>query len=1697
MKQLMKMLPTIALLMIAGNTIVSAQYITVTIAGTGTAGYSGDGRPGNQANINGPMDVCIDAAHNVYFVDAGNSRIRKVSATTGIITTVAGGGGSTADGVPATSASLTALTKMCADAAGNLYISTSNKIRKITTGGIITTVAGTGVAGYTADGVLATTAELNGPVGVCVDATGNIYIADAGNNRIRKVTAATGIISTIAGTGTFGTTGDGGPATAATISSANFLCIDDSANVFCANSSTIRKITATTGVINTVCSSSEINGMCTDGHGDIYYVQDSCGCQKFNLATGITTLIANDGIDGYNGDGGNSVIMELNWPSGVCLDPAGNIYVADKSNNRVRKIGILTSAPSFIYGASQQITPCPGYASSLSTPLAVTDLDTSVTETWTVVTSPTIGTLAGFPATAASGGRSGLATPSAATYTPFAGYLTGTDSFVVQVSNGTSSATAKIYVSINAASPGTISGASVVCAGGSTIGLTETVSTGAWNVSNPNATIGTDGRLTGVTAGTDTVKYTLSFCEMTTTHVVTINPLPATAPISGSDTVCVGATTTMSDAVTGGVWTSSYIWDFTIGSSSGIVTGVSYSYGPDQVSYAVSNALGCTATVTKPLTVMAATMAISGGSTICIGASVSLYEEIAGGTWSVSNGHAAITGSGSYVTLTGVTTGLDTVIYTNTNGCGTATAKQVVTINPLVAPGTLSGPGTVCVDAEIVLTPSIPGGSWTDANGDVFAFGDGYVEGWTAGIDTVYYTGVCASSAVAATITVNPLPGGTIAGPAFVCLGATITLTDITSGGTWNADNPNATIVSSGTASAVVTGITLGTDIISYASTNMCGTGTVSKSITIDPVISSSGTVSGPSAVCTGAMIDLITTAPGGTWSATNADASVATSTGIGIVTGMSAGTDTIVYTAACATTNATAVVTVHPSPSVGAISGSDTLCVGATSILSDAVTGGTWSSMNPFTVSVSATGTVTGSHFGSGSIRYTTSNAWCTAYSSKTLTIYAPASGISGGSVVCLASAISLSDAVPGGTWSATNGNATIVSTGGGSATATGVITGSDTVIYTNTNMCGTASVTQVISVNPPAVAGTISGATSVCIGAATAHYTDTSPGGTWGTSNTTLAHIGPAGYLTALIAGPDTVVYTVNSGCNVAAARYPISVGTYAGTITGPAFVCPGSTITLTDAATGGTWSVGNSSVSVSGAGVVAGVLPGVDTVFYSETNACGTGTTSAIITFYSIPFAAPIGSPADVCAGATITATDISGGGVWSEATGHLSILSSGIITGISMGTDTIKYTLSNSCGSATASRLITINPLPDAGTVVSAASLCAGATTVATDAVAGGLWSAATGHISISVTGGVSAISAGIDTVKYSVTNSCGIATAWQLITINPLPDAGTVVSAASLCTGATAVATDAVAGGLWSAATGHISISVTGGVSAISAGIDTVIYSVTNSCGTATAWQLITINPLPDAGTVVSAASLCAGATAVATDAVAGGLWNTTTGNSTTSASGVITGVTAGLDTISYTVTNTCGAATSTWAITINPLPVAGTITSEAGSVYVGATITVTDAAPGGLWSTSNDDASVSGAGVVAGIVPGIDTVVYTVTNSCGSATTYTIVEITGANTSGITPVNSSSIMVFPNPAASILNIEWTDMPDKTATIVIADVTNRVIWKGYLLNNTGNKGVLELNLSGLSDGVYMLFVNGASAHYTEKVVVSKR
>ena len=351
---------------------IIAQNIT-TIAGTGTQGYNGDGILATTAQLNCPQGLAVDAAGNIYITDLVGHRIRKVDISTGLISTIAGTGtsGYNGDGILATSAQICAPSALAFDGNGDLYFTDrcNGRVRKITIStGIITTVAGTGGGGYNGDGILATAATLNAPNDVAFDASDNMYIADWQNYRVRKVDKITGIISTIAGTGTAGYNGDGIIATIAQINAPCGIIFDNAGNIYIAELSghRIRKITISTGLISTIAGTGTA-GYNGDGiaatsaqlnftayirfdAAQNMYIGDAGNqrVRKIDRSTGIISTIAGTGTGGYNGDGILATTAQLNTPWNVYFDKLNcNMYIAEYNNQRIRKItGGFTGCPS-------------------------------------------------------------------------------------------------------------------------------------------------------------------------------------------------------------------------------------------------------------------------------------------------------------------------------------------------------------------------------------------------------------------------------------------------------------------------------------------------------------------------------------------------------------------------------------------------------------------------------------------------------------------------------------------------------------------------------------------------------------------------------------------------------------------------------------------------------------------------------------------------------------------------------------------------------------------------------------------------------------------------------------------------------------------------------------------------------------------------------------------------------------------------------------------------------------------------------------------------------------------------------------------------------------------------------------------------------------------------------------------------------
>jgi uncharacterized protein (TIGR03437 family) len=333
----------------------AAKGNIVTVVGNGSLGFSGDGSAANKAILNQPTGVALDSAGNLYIADSENYRIRKAvtGGGSGAISTIAGNGGVSysGDGGAAAKAQLNGPLGVAVDSGGNLYIAdtANNAVRKVTAAGTISTLAGSGTLGSGGDGAAATSAQLNGPQGVAVDASGNVYIADTGNAKVRKVSAG-GTISTYAGSGTAGFAGDGAAATSAQLNLPIGLAVDSGGNLYIADygNNVVRRVAASGGTISTVAgntvqsyggdgakaTSAALNGpqsVAVDGGGNLYIADSQNNRVRVVTPAGGISTVAGTGLPGYTGDGKAATSAQIVSPSGLVVDSTGGLYFTDSS----------------------------------------------------------------------------------------------------------------------------------------------------------------------------------------------------------------------------------------------------------------------------------------------------------------------------------------------------------------------------------------------------------------------------------------------------------------------------------------------------------------------------------------------------------------------------------------------------------------------------------------------------------------------------------------------------------------------------------------------------------------------------------------------------------------------------------------------------------------------------------------------------------------------------------------------------------------------------------------------------------------------------------------------------------------------------------------------------------------------------------------------------------------------------------------------------------------------------------------------------------------------------------------------------------------------------------------------------------------------------------------------------------------------
>jgi gliding motility-associated-like protein len=612
------------------------------------------------------------------------------------------------------------------------------------------------------------------------------------------------------------------------------------------------------------------------------------------------------------------------------------------------------------------------------------------------------------------------------------------------------------------------------------------------------------------------------------------------------------------------------------------------------------------------------------------------------------------------------------------------------------------------------------------------------------------------------------------------------------------------------------------------------------------------------------------------------------------------------------------------------------------------------------------------------------------------------------------------------------------------------------------------TARLAVTVTITPTPSAGVLSGTQNVCVGSSTTFSSSVS-GGTWSSSNATIATVDASGLVSGVSAGSATITYTVTaSGCPDATATRTVTVtaAPNAGTLSGTQSICTGSTTTFVSSGdAGGTWSTSNPFVAIVDAtGVVTGNTVGTATITYTVVGigGCADATATRTVTVTAAPNAGTLSGTQAICVGSSTTFTSNgSAAGAWSSSNMAVaSVDATGLVTGVSAGTATITYTVTGTggCADATATRTVTVTAAAVSGIIVGTTPMCAGTTANFTSPLGnpGGTWSTVNPFVaSIDPdTGVLTANSAGTTTVRYTVigTGGCANSVSSYTLTVNAPVSAGSLSGNQNVCIGSTTVFSASVGGGTWASSnTAVATVDASGVVTGVSAGLANITYTVTGTppCSDAVVSRTVTVSAPPSAGTLSGTQALCTGMTTTFSSTVSGGTWSSSNPavaviDSTT---GLITANAAGTATMTYLVsggTTGCPSASATRTVTVTRAPNAGANGSVTVSCTTISLYTSLTGSPdtGGTWSpalaSGNDifNPAVDPAGVytytVVGVAPcGNATATVTVTNnwllSDCDGDCYTNAQESAAGTDPFVfnfnkPANGSSVVSCPAAA---------------------------------------------------------------------------
>jgi hypothetical protein len=1692
--------------------------IISTIAGSSTAGFSGDGGAATSAQLYYPSGIAIDGSGNIYIADQANQRIRKVTASTGVITTIAGTGtaGFSGDGAAATSAQLNNPVGVAIDGSGNVYIADqyNQRIRKITIStGNISTIAGTGTYSYSGDGAAASAATFQNPAGIKIDASGNIFIADLFNHVIRKITASTGIISTVAGTGTAGFSGDGAAATSATLNYPTDIAVDDSGNIFIAvqYSHRIRKVSAATGYISTFA-----------GTGTAGYSGDGgpSTLAQINYPTGIAS---DGGGNLYIADRENHRIRfvcnylvkpTVSTPVSYCVGSTAVALTATGSS--------LKWFTTRLGGTGSTTAPTPSTASAGSTTYYVASISPYGCEGPRDSIAVTVNALPSAPTvtTPVSYCVGATASPISATGTSLKWYTSatgGTGSTTAPTPGTTIAGTTYYYVSQTSSSTGCESPRSTItvvinslpsaplattsityCEGVTASALTATGTSLLWYTS---ATGGT-GSAIAPTPSTSTAGTTVYYVSQTTSCgessrtaiTVTVNAKPSIPTVTSPVSYCQYATAIALTA-TG---TSLKWYTSATGGTGSTTAPIPSTSSAGTLTYYVSQtsaSFGCEsdrASIVVNITAAPSVPTVTSPVVYCLGATASTLT--ASGTsllwYTVATGG---TGSATAPTPSTATTGTTTYYVSQTSGtsgCESGRIAIVVTVNPLPTAPTVTTPINYCMGSSAVaLTATGTSLLWyTSATGGSGSSTAPTPSTATVGTTTYYVsqtTSCGESSRSAIVVTINPVPSApTVTSPIVYCQGDTsVPLTasgtslkwyTSATGGTGSSTAPTPSTASAGSTTYYV------------SSTNSYGCESSRSAIVVNvkaaplpPIVTTpinycvGATASALTATGTGLL--WYTSATGGVGSSTAPTPSTATA---GSVTYYVGQTDT----SSCRSLRAAITVNVYAPPSVPTVSTPVNYCVGATTSILTATpvsstdtlkwyasaTGGVASLTAPTPSSATATTTT---YYVSATSKY-----GCGESTRSGIVVNINANPSTPGIVspvnYCIGDvALSLSATGTSLKWYNT-------ATGGvGTSTAPTPSTSvAGTLKYyvsqTNVAGCEGARDSIIVTINALPTAPSVSSPVIYCVGSSAIPLSATGTSLKWyatatgGASSTTAptpitTSAGTTIYYvsqtnTAGCEGPRTaIVVNVSATTSAPIGTTPI---TYCQGATAAALTATGTSLLWYTTATGGTGTSTAPTPSTSSSGTT--------TYYVSQTistGGCGESSRTAIdVNVNPTPPAPTVSASAiSYCTGATASVLSATGTSLlwYTSATGGSSVSTAPTPSTSTSGITNYYVSQTNTfgCESSRTSIAVTINSTPAAPVVTSPVEYCSGSTAVALSAGGSTLkwYTSATGGTSSSIAPTPSTASTGATSYYVSQTSAVGCESPRAAISVivYATPSAPTVGFLVTLCLGGAASPLTATGSGLkwYTSATGGTGSTTapTPSTSSTGAAYYYVSQSSSSGCEGPRAAILVNIDTLLGVPTVTTPVVYCQAD--IATPLVASGTslhWYTgsITGTYSTTAP---TPSTTSAGTTKYYVCRVssagCEGTKDSITVTINPLPTLPTVTTPV-SYCLGATAAALSATGLSLkWYTS----ATGGTASTTAPIPSTAT---------AGTTTYYVSQTTALGCEG----SRASIVVSINslPAAPTVSTPVTYCQGATATALSATGTS-LLWYTTATGGTGS------------------------------------